>query len=107
MQSSRYNRFRVDRRAGDIMNRFSISGKPGLGRANSMGATFSKNGNCRKSLTSARGRSDALARRLDGEWRELRRHGTIEIDLDKMLRLTNERDQRRVPAEAGNDRNDR
>ena len=88
------------------MNHSSFSGKSSPGQANSLRATSSKSGNCRNFLTSARGRSDALARRLDNEWRELRRHVTIEKDLDKMLRLTDERDQRRILAEAGNDRSD-
>jgi hypothetical protein len=42
---------------------------------------------------------------LDNQWRELRRHVTIEQDSDKMFRLlTAELNRRRLLAEAGDKR---
>lgn len=83
------------------MNRHRLFLRGGSARSNSAPLNFSKSGNCRNLATSARGRSNASARRLDNQWRELRRHVTIEEDSDKMFRLlTAELNQRRLLAEA-------
>jgi hypothetical protein len=105
MQNIRSGNAGRDRSAGDIMSRFSsffMAASPASfsRRALSAGANLAKSGNCRRSLTSARGRSDASARRLEQEWRELRRHVTIEEDSEKMFRLTAELNRRCVPAKA-------
>lgn len=66
-----------------------------------------KPGNCHKLLATARVRRQVLAARLETQWRELLRHATIEIDPEKMLRLTAEMDRRKRAAEVarGRDRN--
>jgi hypothetical protein len=63
--------------------------------------------NCHKLISTARVRRQALAARLETQWRELLRHATIESDPEKMLRLTTEIDQRKRAAEVarGRDRN--
>jgi hypothetical protein len=53
--------------------------------------------NCRNSLIQSRGKREALAER---QWRELRRHATIEEDPETLLRLTAEIDKRKRQAEA-------
>jgi hypothetical protein len=84
------------------MNRRGLFLRGGSARAKSLSVNFSKSGNCRNFAMSAQGRSDASARRLDNQWRELRRHVTIEKDSDKMFRLlTAELNQRRLLADAG------
>ncbi len=45
---------------------------------------------CRTPLVSARVRRNEMTERFDKEWDELRRHATIEKDLEKLLRLTAE-----------------
>ena len=50
--------------------------------------------NCRDPLMPSRVRRDALAEKLDKQWRELRRHATIERDPETLLRLTAELDKR-------------
>jgi hypothetical protein len=75
-------------------------------RALSGGANLPESGTCRHSLMSARDRSDASARRLDTKWRELRRHVTIEKDPEKMLRLTADLNEGRVPAKAADSSSD-
>ena len=83
------------------MNRHRLFLRGGSARP----VNFSKSGDCRNFATSARGRSDASARRLDNQWRELRRHVTIEEDSDKMFRLlTAELNRRRLLAETGDKR---
>jgi hypothetical protein len=52
--------------------------------------------NCRNSLTPSRVRREVLAEKLDSQWRELRRHVTIERDPEKLLRLAAELDKRRL-----------
>ena len=84
MQISESTKFRFDSRQGGIMNRF-FSSK----------VSFSKAGNCRNLSTSSRRRRDRSAERLEEEWRELRRHVTIENDPEKMLQLAAELAQRR------------
>ena len=61
--------------------------------------------NCRTPLTPSRLRRDALAQKLDKQWRELRRHATIDKDPETLLRLTAELDKRRRQAEAAGKRN--
>jgi hypothetical protein len=61
--------------------------------------------NCRNSLTPSRVRRGALAQNLDKQWRELRRHATIDKDPETLLRLTAELDKRRRQAEAVGQRN--
>lgn len=55
--------------------------------------------NCRILLTTARVRRTASAEKLEKQWRELRRHATIERNPEQMLRLTAELDQRKRHAE--------
>jgi hypothetical protein len=50
---------------------------------------------CRHSLTPSRVRKEISAARLDKQWRELRCHATIEKDPEKMLKLSNELEQRK------------
>jgi hypothetical protein len=54
---------------------------------------------CRASPTPSRVRREALAERLENQWREIRRHATIEKDPGKMLRLTSQLDQRKNQTE--------
>jgi hypothetical protein len=56
--------------------------------------TLAKPRNCRGLPPSSRGRTNAAAEKLEREWRELRRHVTIERDQEKMLRLRAELDKR-------------
>jgi hypothetical protein len=56
--------------------------------------------NCRNSLTPSRVRREVLAEKLDIQWRELRRHVTIEKDPEKLLWLTAQLDRCRLQAEA-------
>jgi hypothetical protein len=71
----------------------------------SLRARCSKAGNCRNLLTPARVRREALAERLEKQWRELLLHATIEKDPEKMLRLAAELDQRKRRAESAGQRN--
>ena len=57
--------------------------------------------NCRGSLTPPVGRY-ALGEKLERQWRELRRHATIERDTEKMMRLTAELNKRKQQVEAMN-----
>jgi hypothetical protein len=75
------------------MSRFSL-------RAYFLKASFAKAKNCRNLLTSSRDRGNALAERLDKQWRELRRHVTIERDPEKMFQLTAEFARRKRQREA-------
>jgi hypothetical protein len=61
-----------------------------------------KLGNCHKFLATGRVRRQALAKRLERQWRELLMHATIERDPEKMSRLTAEIDRRKRPAEIPN-----
>ena len=61
--------------------------------------------NCRNLLAPSRVRRDALAERLDKQWRELRPHATIERDQEKLLWLTAEIDKRKRQAETLGKRN--
>ena len=56
--------------------------------------------NCRTSVTSSRIKREALAENLDKQWRELRRHATIEKDPEMLLRLTDELDKRKRQSDA-------
>jgi hypothetical protein len=47
-----------------------------------------------------RARRQALSEKLEGQWRELRRHATIERDPETMLWLRAELDRRKHQAEA-------
>jgi hypothetical protein len=55
---------------------------------------------CRHLQTTPRVRRDVQAERLEGQWRELRRHATIERDPATMLWLRSELDRRKRQAEA-------
>ena len=46
-----------------------------------------------------------MAEKLDTQWRELRRHATIERDPEMLLRLAAELDKRNRQAEAAGKRN--
>jgi len=46
-----------------------------------------------------------LAEKLDGQWRELRSHATVDKDPETLLWLTAELDRRRRQAEATGKRN--
>jgi hypothetical protein len=63
-------------------------------RANLSRDSLSKAGNCRKSLTSMRDRRNTLAERLDKQWRELRRHVTIEKDPELTAEFARRKRQR-------------
>ena len=54
---------------------------------------------CRNSLTPFRVRRNGSAERFDKQWHELRRHATIERDVEKLLRLAAEVDKRKRLAE--------
>jgi hypothetical protein len=71
----------------------------------SLRARCSRTGNCRKLLRPARVRREALAERLEKQWRELLLHATIEKDPEKMLQLTAELDQCKRRAEPTGNRN--
>jgi hypothetical protein len=76
-------------------------------RAYFLKASFAKARNCRNFLTSSRDRRDTLAQRLDTQWRELRRHVTIERDPEKMFQLTAEFARRKRQREAVDKLSDR
>jgi hypothetical protein len=67
-----------------------------------MSHSFVLTRNCRKSLTPSRLGRKALAEKLDKQWRELRRHATIERDPGILLRLAAELDKRKRAEGAGN-----
>jgi hypothetical protein len=50
-------------------------------------ASFSRAGNCRRLMTTARGRRDGWAEGLDKKWSELRRHASVERDASLLTRL--------------------
>ena len=60
--------------------------------------SFAVTGNCRNSLTPSRVQRDALADRLEKQWREIRRHATIEKDQEKLLQLAAEFNKRQIEA---------
>jgi hypothetical protein len=70
------------------------------GRASSLSAGCSRSKDCRRLQTPPRVRRDVQAERLEGQWRELRRHATIERDPGTMLWLRSELDRRKRQAEA-------
>jgi hypothetical protein len=76
-------------------------------RANFLKASVAKARNCRNFLTSSRDQGNALAERLDKQWRELRRHVTIESDPEKMFQLTAEFARRKRQREAVDKLSDR
>ncbi len=55
---------------------------------------------CRHLQAPPRARRQALSEKLEGQWRELRRHATIERDPETMLWLRSEVDRRKRQAEA-------
>jgi hypothetical protein len=59
--------------------------------------------NCRTSLGPLRRKRDALTETFDEQWREIRRHATVETDPKQMLRLAAELERRRQ-AERANQR---
>jgi len=60
----------------------------------------SRTGNCHNLLTPSRARREALAEKMEKQWRDLLLHATIESDPQKVLWLTTELDLRKSQAEA-------
>ena len=60
--------------------------------------------NCHNLLIPSRVRREALAERMEKQWRDLLLHATIETDPQKMLWLTAELDLRKTQAEAVSER---
>jgi hypothetical protein len=69
-------------------------------RASSLSAGYTPVKNCRHLQAPMRVRRQVLSEKLEGQWRELRRHATIERDPATMLWLRAELDRRKRQAEA-------
>lgn len=55
--------------------------------------------NCRNLLMSSRVRRDMMADRLDADWERLRRHASVEMDTEKLLRIMAECGKRKRKAD--------